>query len=62
MQFSGIPSELANSVIPLIIFFVAINYIVRVGLAKVMGGKKEVETVQEIESAPNEESEKGGKV
>jgi simple sugar transport system permease protein len=46
----------------LIIFFVAINYIVRVGLAKVMGGKKEVATVQEIESAPNEESEKGGKV
>jgi len=27
-----------------------------------MGGKKEVATVQEIESAPNEESEKGGKV
>ncbi len=63
MQFSGIPSELArNSVIPLIIFFVAINYIVRVALAKIMGGKKEVKTVQEVESAPNKESNKGGKV
>ena len=59
MQFAGIPSELANSVIPLIIFFVAINYVVRLGLAKVSGSKKQVEVVEE-KSKPNEESQEGG--
>ncbi len=63
MQFSGIPSELANSVIPLIIFFVAINYIVEsLFMAKIMGGKKEVKTVQEVESAPTKNLTKGAKV
>ncbi|MGM0214577.1 ABC transporter permease [Enterococcus sp. AZ109] len=61
MQFAGIPSELANSVIPLIIFFVAINYVVRLGLAKVSGNKKQVEVVEE-KSKPNEESQEGGEL
>lgn len=61
MQFAGIPSELANSVIPLIIFFVAINYVVRLGLAKVSGSKKQVEVVEE-KSKPNEENQEGGEL
>lgn len=62
MQFAGIPSELANSVIPIIIFFVAINYIVKVGLVKISGNKKQEEVVKEIETKPNEENQEGGKL
>ncbi|GCF94280.1 ABC transporter permease [Enterococcus florum] len=61
MQFAGIPSELANSVIPLIIFFVAINYAVRLVLAKISGNKKQVAVVEET-SKTNEESQEGGEL
>ncbi|MFR3683551.1 MAG: ABC transporter permease [Enterococcus sp.] len=48
MQFAGVPSELANSVIPLIIFFVGINYVVRVALTKVRVAKKAEEKSEEV--------------
>ena len=48
MQFAGVPSELANSVIPLIIFFVGINYVVRVALTKVRMAKKAEEKSEEV--------------
>lgn len=66
MQFAGVPSELANSVIPIIIFFVAIKYIVQVGLARVSGGKKEEAVVKEIlnedETAKEHENKEGGEL
>ncbi|MGM0340974.1 ABC transporter permease [Enterococcus sp. AZ007] len=53
MQFAGVPSELANSVIPLIIFFVGINYVVgraldKAGEHKKEKKKREVRTVQSL--------------
>lgn len=60
MQFAGVPTELVDVIIATIIFFVAINYIVRLALAKMDGGRKEVAVVQEVESAPNETKQEGG--
>lgn len=62
MQFAGVPSELANSVIPLIIFFVAINYVVRYLLAKVSGNKKQTAIVEQMESPENKQDQKGGDI
>lgn len=59
MQFAGVPTELVDVIIATIIFFVAINYIVRLALAK-MENKKEVAVVQEVESAPNDTTQEGG--
>lgn len=52
MQFAGVPSELANSVIPLIIFFVGINYVVRVALTKISVNKKIVKESEKLEITP----------
>lgn len=52
MQFAGVPSELANSVIPLIIFFVGINYVVRVALTKISVNKKIVKKSEKLEIMP----------
>ncbi|WP_251865354.1 ABC transporter permease [Enterococcus malodoratus] len=52
MQFAGVPSELANSVIPLIIFFVGINYVVRVALTKISVNKKIVKKSEKLEITP----------
>ncbi|WP_159722384.1 ABC transporter permease [Enterococcus sp. CSURQ0835] len=62
MQFAGVPSELANSVIPLIIFFVAINYVVRYLLAKASGNKKQTAIVEQMESPENKQDQKGGDI
>lgn len=62
MQFAGVPSELANSVIPLIIFFVAINYVVRYLLAKASGSKKQEAIVEQMESPDNKQDQKGGDI
>ena len=62
MQFAGVPSELANSVIPLIIFFVAINYVVRYLLAKASGNKKQTVVVEQMESPENKQDQKGGDI
>lgn len=60
MQFAGIPTELVDIVIASIIFFVGINYLVRLFLAKTAGGKKEVAVVQEVESKPSNQDQQGG--
>lgn len=60
MQFAGIPSELVDVNIAIIIFFVGISYVIRFVLAKLFDGKKEVAVVQEIETKPNEHDEEGG--
>ena len=49
--------------IALIIFFVGINYVIRLALAKMMPDKKqEVEIVKTIETQPNEQSQEGGEI
>lgn len=60
MQFAGIPSELVDVDIAIIIFFVAISYVIRFVLAKVFDGKKEVAVVQEIETKTNNQDQEGG--
>lgn len=62
MQFAGIPSELVDVDIAIIIFFVGISYVIRFLLAKIFDGKKEVAVVQEIETKPNDHDEEGGTI
>ena len=62
MQFAGIPSELVDVDIAIIIFFVAISYVIRFVLAKIFDGKKEVAVVQEIEAKPNNQDQEGGTI
>ncbi|MDN6640545.1 MAG: ABC transporter permease [Tetragenococcus sp.] len=57
---AGVPFEIVNVVIALIIFFVAISYIMRVLLAKIMPDKKQKELAQNFESSPGKQDEKGG--
>lgn len=60
MQFAGIPSELVDVDIAIIIFFIGISFVIRFVLAKIFDGKKEVAVVKEIESKPNDQNEEGG--
>ncbi|MFV0558680.1 MAG: ABC transporter permease [Enterococcus sp.] len=62
MQFAGIPSELVDVTIAVIIFFVGISYVIRFVLAKIGGNKKEVAVVQEVESKPSDQDEEGGTI
>lgn len=62
MQFAGIPSELVDVDIAIIIFFIGISYVIRFALAKFFQGKKEVVVVNEIESKPDDESQEGGTI
>ncbi len=57
---ANIPFEIVNVSIALIIFFVGINYVIRLLLAKIMPGKKQEEIVATIEAASNEQEQKGG--
>ncbi|EOT38506.1 ABC transporter permease [Enterococcus columbae] len=61
MQVAGIPSELVDIDIAIIIFFVGISFVIRFVLAKFFGNKKEVVKVKEA-SKPNEESQEGGNI
>lgn len=57
-----IPFEIVNVSIALIIFFVGINFVIRLAMAKLMPGKKQEEIVRTIESAPNDQSQEGGEI
>lgn len=57
---AGVPFEIVNVVIALIIFFVAISYITRVLLAKIMPDKRQEEVVHDIESSTGDQDGKGG--
>ena len=60
MQFAGIPSELVDIDIAIIIFFVAISFVIHFVLAKFFGTKKEVEDIEEESKVKNEEQQEGG--
>lgn len=62
MQFAGIPPELVDVDIAIIIFFVGISFVIRFLLAKVFGGKKEERIVEKVESKPAQQDEQGGKI
>lgn len=60
---ANIPFEIVNVSIALIIFFVGINYVIRLALAKMMPDKKqEVEVVKTIETKPSDQSQEGGEI
>ena len=61
MQVVGIPSELVNIDIAIIIFFVGISFVIRYVLAK-LTGKKAATVKVEKDSKPNEESQEGGTI
>lgn len=60
MQFAGIPSELVDVDIAIIIFFVGISFVIRYLLAKIFGPKKEVAVVSEVEAKPADQDDEGG--
>lgn len=62
MQVVGIPSELVDVDIAIIIFFIGISFVIRFMLAKIGGGKKEVAVVEDVESKPANQDEKGGTI
>jgi len=57
---ANVPFEVVNVSIALIIFFVGINYVIRLLLAKLAPGKKQEEIVSTIETTTNEQEQKGG--
>ncbi|MGX7199512.1 ABC transporter permease [Enterococcus nangangensis] len=58
-----VPFEIVSVVIAAIIFFVGANYMIRIVLAKIGGGKKEVAVVTEVESKKDDEnSQEGGAI
>jgi len=59
---AGVPIELVDVVIAAIIFFVAINYLIRFILAKASGSKKEVALVEELDGQGDPNSQEGGKI
>nr|WP_137604917.1 ABC transporter permease [Enterococcus sp. JM9B] len=62
MQFAGIPSELVDVDIAIIIFFVGISFVIRFALAKIFGTKKEVAVVKEVEAKPSDQDKEGGAI
>jgi len=62
MQFAGIPSELVDVDIAIIIFFVGISFVIHYVLAKVFQSKKEAIVVKELEDNGDEDSQKGGTI
>lgn len=62
MQFAGIPPELVDVDIAIIIFFVGISFVIRVALAKLFGSKKEVAVVKDIEATPSDQDKEGGTI
>lgn len=57
-----IPFEIVNVSIALIIFFVGINFVIRLAMAKILPDKKQVEIVKTIETKPNDQSQEGGEL
>ena len=57
-----VPFEIVNVSIALIIFFIGINFVIRLAMAKLWPDKKQVAIVETIESAPSEQSEEGGEL
>ncbi|MFV0560427.1 MAG: ABC transporter permease [Enterococcus sp.] len=57
---AGVPFEVVNVSIALIIYFVGINYLIRLLLAKVWPGKKEEYIVETVESKPANQDQEGG--
>ena len=55
---AGVPFEIVNVSIALIIFFVGINFLIRFVMAKVFQGKQE-EIVATIESKPTNQNHEG---
>jgi len=62
MQFVGIPSELVDIDIAIIIFFVAISFVIQFALTKFFGNKKEVAELKEKSKIENEENQEGGTI
>ncbi|KAF1304359.1 ABC transporter permease [Enterococcus saccharolyticus] len=56
-----VPFEIVNVSIALIIFFVGINFVIRLGLAKLWPDKKQVEIVETLET-PSDQSQEGGEL
>lgn len=59
---AGVPTELVDVVIASIIFFVAINYLIRFILAKASKNKEEVTIVEEYAGISDKESKEGGDI
>lgn len=59
---AGVPFEIVNVSIALIIFFVGINFLIRFLMAKFFQGKKQEEIVATIETKPNQQNQEGGEL
>ncbi|AUB54080.1 MULTISPECIES: ABC transporter permease [Enterococcus] len=59
---AGVPFEIVNVSIALIIFFVGINFLIRFLMAKFFQGKKQEEIVATIETKPNHQNQEGGEL
>jgi ABC-type uncharacterized transport system permease subunit len=59
---AGVPFEIVNVSIALIIFFVGINFLIRLVMAKFFQGKKQKEIVTTIESKPTGQNQEGGEL
>ncbi|KAB5914393.1 ABC transporter permease [Enterococcus hirae] len=59
---AGIPFEIVNVSIALIIFFVGINFLIRFIMAKFFQGKKQEAIVETVESKPTNQSQEGGEL
>ena len=59
---AGVPFEIVNVSIALIIFFVGINFLIRFVMAKFFQGKKQEEIVATIEAKPTNQNHEGGEL
>jgi len=59
---AGVPFEIVNVSIALIIFFVGINFLIRLMMAKFFGGKKQEEAVVTVEAKPANQNQEGGEL
>lgn len=59
---AGVPFEIVNVSIALIIFFVGINFLIRFVMAKFFQGKKQEEIVATIEAKPTYQNHEGGEL
>lgn len=59
---AGIPFEIVNVSIALIIFFVGINFLIRFLMAKFFQGKKQEAVVANLEAKPTHQDQEGGEL
>ena len=59
---AGVPFEIVNVSIALIIFFVGINFLIRFIMAKLFQGKKQAAIVATVESNPTSQNKEGGEL